>query len=271
MSTILFVGDVCGRPGRLALQKFLPKAIAEFKPDYIIVNGENASHGDAVFAEHFREWQKMGVQLVTGGNHTFSNQKHLPLLISDPPLAIRPANFHPDLPGVGTHLLTSNNGNSQILVVNLQGRIFMSQHIDCPFRKLENLLTELLPNLLKQPNFEGVFIDFHAEATSEKEAMFYFAEKFPSIIGIVGTHTHVQTGDAQIGPTGIGYLTDAGMTGARRSVIGHEVSGVLDKIIKQVSQPKNFPMDAGLQFCAVVLKIEGHKCRDITPIFWHES
>lgn len=257
---IIFIGDISGNSGREAVKQVLPDLIAKHRPDLVIANGENATNGHGISVEHAQDLQKVGVTFFTGGNHSFYNRSHIELLSKADPIAIRPANFPPGVPGLGYKIL--DTGMQRVAVINLQGRVFMQEHVDCPFRTLERILKEDLA----AEHLDAIFIDYHAEATSEKKALFYFCERFDRVSAIVGTHTHVQTNDAQIGQTGIGFITDVGMTGAYRSIIGVEIEPVLKRMLLQTPQKFDRENSGGFQLNAVVLTIEDHICQNIQPI-----
>ncbi len=249
MTKILFLGDICGSPGREAVLKFLPDLILAKSPDLVIANGENASHGDGVTPEHLPELRQAGIDFFTGGNHSFSKKHRLVLEAADP-LAIRPLNFPKGAPGRGYRIVTSRDGK-RVLVVNLHGRAFMREHVDCPFRAIEELLTTV-----PTTDYDFALVDYHGEATSEKQAMYYHLRQFPKVQILLGTHTHVQTNDARVEPeTGLLYLTDAGMCGAYRSVIGLKPEPVLERMISQLPYEKAYDASGGLQFNACLCTV----------------
>ncbi|HLF79225.1 MAG TPA: TIGR00282 family metallophosphoesterase [Dehalococcoidia bacterium] len=203
---ILFIGDVVGSPGRKALSVMLPSLRRELSIDVIIANGENAAAGRGLTQRTAREMFNAGVDIISSGNHIWDQREIVEELDSDAPI-IRPANYPPGSPGRG---IVRSKG---LTVMNLQGRTFMA-NIDCPFRTADALLDE-------QP--EGpVVVDMHAEATSEKVAMGWYLDG--RVAAVLGSHTHVPTADPRILPRGTAYITDAGMSGARDSVLGFEVS-----------------------------------------------
>ncbi len=207
---LLCIGDVFGRPGRLALKTTLPKLRREQKLDLVVANGENSAHGAGLTAATARELFEAGVDVITGGNHIWHRREALAYLDREPRV-IRPLNFPHGTPGHGAHLLQV--GTTPVLVLNALGRLFMKP-IDDPFRAVDEALA--------QANGVRVsVVDFHAEATSEKRAMGFYLDGRVSVV--VGTHTHVPTADTQILPRGTAYVTDLGMVGVRRSVIGLDV------------------------------------------------
>ena len=215
---ILAIGDVIGKPGRQALNVFLPQIKQEYGVDLTIVNAENSAHGIGVTPETAEELLKAGADVLTSGNHVWAQKAILPCLDSEMPL-IRPLNYPPGIPGKGYIV---KNG---VLVVNLIGRTFMDNY-DCPFRTMDTLLATLEN---KPP---VIFVDFHAEATSEKVALGRYLDG--RVSAVLGTHTHVGTIDAQILPKGTAYVTDIGMTGPMDSVIGDDPENVLKRFLTQL-------------------------------------
>ena len=215
---ILAIGDVIGKPGRQALNVFLPQIKQEYGVDLTIVNAENSAHGIGVTPETAEELLKAGADVLTSGNHVWAQKAILPCLDSEMPL-IRPLNYPPGIPGKGYIV---KNG---VLVVNLIGRTFMDNY-DCPFRTMDTLLATLEN---KPP---VIFVDFHAEATSEKVALGRYLDG--RVSAVLGTHTHVGTIDARILPKGTAYVTDIGMTGPMDSIIGDDPENVLKRFLTQL-------------------------------------
>jgi metallophosphoesterase (TIGR00282 family) len=203
---VLFIGDVVGSPGRRALKEVLPDLREELAIDAVIANGENAAAGRGLTMRTAKELFHAGVDIISSGNHIWDQKEIIEELDGEAPI-LRPANYPPGSPGRG---LLSAKG---LTVLNLQGRTFMA-NIDCPFRTADALLQDLP---------EGpVIVDMHAEATSEKLAMGWYLDG--RVAAVLGTHTHVPTADTRILPKGTAYVTDAGMSGARDSVLGFEIS-----------------------------------------------
>jgi metallophosphoesterase (TIGR00282 family) len=202
---VLFIGDVVGQPGRRTLTAVLPHLRHDLKIDVIVANGENAAAGRGLTHKTAKEMFSAGVDIISSGNHIWDQREIVEDLDSGAPI-LRPANYPSGTPGRG--ILRCKG----LTVLNLQGRTFMP-NIDCPFRTADALLQ----------NSEGpILVDLHAEATSEKVAMGWYLDG--RVSAVFGTHTHVPTADARILPKGTAYISDAGMTGARDSVIGFEVS-----------------------------------------------
>ena len=215
---ILAIGDVIGKPGRQALDTFLPQMKQEYAVDLTIVNAENSAHGIGVTPETAEELLKAGADVLTSGNHVWAHKTILPCLDSEMPL-IRPLNYPPGVPGKGYII---KNG---VLVVNLIGRTFMDNY-DNPFRTMDILLAQLE----NKPKI--IIVDFHAEATSEKVALGRYLDG--RVSAVLGTHTHVGTIDAAILSGGTAYVTDIGMTGPVDSVIGDDPENVLKRFLTQL-------------------------------------
>jgi 2',3'-cyclic-nucleotide 2'-phosphodiesterase len=208
---ILFVGDVVGRSGRAAIAEYLPGMIRDWSLDLVIVNGENAAGGFGITEAIYQEFIDAGADAITLGNHSWDQREAL-VFIERAPRLIRPANYPPGTPGRGTALIDSKNGK-RALVINAIGRIFMTA-FDDPFTVINREL-EACP---LRTGADAIVVDFHAEATSEKQGVGFFCDGRASLV--VGTHTHVPTADHQILSGGTAYMTDAGMTGDYDSIIG---------------------------------------------------
>ena len=208
---ILFIGDVVGRSGRDAIVEHLPKAIADWKIDLAIVNGENAAGGFGITEAIYNDFIDAGADAVTLGNHSW-NQKEALVFIERAPRLVRPINYMPGTPGRGAALIETRNGQ-RALVINALGRLFM-EPVDDPFAMIDREI-EACP--LRQAA-DAIVVDFHCEATSEKQGAGHFCDGRVSLV--VGTHTHIPTSDHQILPNGTAYMTDAGMTGDYDSIIG---------------------------------------------------
>jgi 2',3'-cyclic-nucleotide 2'-phosphodiesterase len=236
---ILAIGDIIGKPGRQALEKLLPEVKQKYGVDLTIVNAENVAGGIGVTPETAEELLEAGADVLTSGNHIWAHKTILPCLDSEMPL-IRPLNYPQGVPGRGYII---KNG---VLVVNLIGRVFMSNY-DCPFRTMD----ALLENLKDKPRV--IIIDFHAEATSEKVALGRYLDG--RVSAVLGTHTHVGTIDAQIQPKGTAYVTDIGMTGPVDSIIGDDPENVLQRFLTQLP----FRMSAGsgkVMLNAVLVRVD---------------
>lgn len=206
---VLFIGDIIGRPGRQLVRDVLPRLIDQHMIDFVVANGENAAAGFGLTPEVVAELFDLGIDVLTTGNHVWDKRDGLVCLEQEPAL-LRPANYPVDVPGQGVGVFQTPAGLS-VAVVNLEGRVFMG-NLDCPFRKADAILKEL------GPQQRIVFVDFHAEATSEKGALAAYLDG--RVSAVVGTHTHVQTADERVLPGGTAFISDVGMSGARDSVIG---------------------------------------------------
>ena len=212
---ILTIGDIVGRPGRLAVTRFLPPLIEEHGIDFVIANGENAAGGFGLTLQTARELYDAGVDVITSGNHIWAQKEIIPYLDTDAPV-LRPLNYPPGVPGRGWLI------KGGVMVVNLIGRVFMREYDD-PFRAMDALLAEVTD----RPKI--IFVDFHAEATSEKVALGYYLDG--RVSALLGTHTHVGTIDAMVLKGGTAYVSDIGMTGPADSVIGDEKDLVLERFL----------------------------------------
>lgn len=229
---ILFFGDVMGKPGRLALRHRLPALRARHGADMVIANGENASGGVGLTAEVMQELLGMGVDVLTTGNHIWKHRDIYAGLEREQRI-VRPANFPPGAPGRGMVVHTLSSG-VRVAVLNLQGRTFMEE-VDCPFRAVDALLATLPEDVVLR------FVDFHAEATSEKKALGWYLDG--RVTAMVGTHTHVQTADPALLPGGTAYLTDAGMCGVEDSCLGMDKDVIIRRFLTRM--PNRFVLAKG--------------------------
>lgn len=234
---ILVIGDVIGKPGREAVKEILPRLRDEYEITLAIANGENAAGGIGLTPGTAQELFDSGIDVITTGNHVWAHHEVIPYLDSAAAV-IRPLNYPPMTPGRGYWI------KDNIMVVNIIGRTFVGD-FDCPFRAMDKLLGELD----KKPAV--IIVDFHAEATSEKVAMGRYLDG--RVSAVLGTHTHVGTIDACILPKGTAYVTEIGMVGPINSVIGVEVSAVIDRFLTQI--PKRFSVAKGqVSFDAIVVE-----------------
>lgn len=231
---LLFFADIVGRSGRQALLNSLPKLREQYPADFVLANAENVSGGIGVKPAQLRELSKLGIDLFTSGNHIWQHADIIPFLRAEPTNILRPINYPSGSPGAGVRIIESSSGQ-RLAVINAMGRIFMDQLLDCPFRAIERELERV------QTEASCIFVDFHAEATSEKQAMAYFLNG--RVSAIVGTHTHVQTADERILDKGTAYITDVGMCGAKKSVIGFEVKPVTKRFYSGL--PSRFKVASG--------------------------
>ncbi|MSO56037.1 MAG: TIGR00282 family metallophosphoesterase [Acidobacteria bacterium] len=218
---LLFLGDIVGRPGRELVRRGLPALIEHFNVDLVIANAENAAAGRGITREIGDALLRQGVDVITSGNHIWAQRETADYIGVESRL-LRPANYPPGVPGNGNYLARTEAGRP-VGVINVMGRVFM-QNIDDPFTRVLEEIEAL------RGRTRVIFVDFHAEATSEKVAMGWHLDG--KVTAVVGTHTHVQTADERILPGGTAYLTDVGMTGPHDGVIGVEKAAVLDKFLR---------------------------------------
>src|SRR6185369_7304725 len=229
---ILFIGDVVGRSGRTIVMERLPDLIGKWKLDLVVINGENAAGGFGITEVIYNELVDAGADAITLGNHAWDQREAL-VFIERAPRLIRPLNFPKGTPGRGAALVDAKNGK-RALVINAMGRIFMDP-LDDPFAAIER---ELAACALKTAA-DAIVIDFHGEATSEKQAMGHFCDGRASLV--VGTHTHAPTADHQILPGGTAFISDVGMTGDYDSVIGMAKEEPLSRFLRRIPSAKFEP------------------------------
>ena len=244
---VLFVADVIGSPGRRVLGQLLRLVRQDVQADAVVVNGENSAGGFGITADIVREFFELGVAVITTGNHVWDKKEILPLLDSEPRL-LRPANYPPANPGHGAVVVPV--GERRLGVINLQGRTFMTP-IDDPFRMADTLLAELNA---REDRPDAVVIDFHAEATSEKQAFGRYVDG--RVAAVVGTHTHVQTADEKRLPKGTAYLTDLGMTGGLGGIIGMKWEISVERQLTLTRGERMQPSDEDLHLQGAVVEID---------------
>lgn len=244
---LLFVGDVVGRAGRAVLLQELPKLRRDWSLDCVIVNGENAAGGFGITETICGDFLAAGADCVTLGNHAFDQREALVFIAREPRL-VRPLNYPSGTPGRGAALVETPAG-ARVLVVNLMGRVFMDA-MDDPFRAIEREL-EACP---LGAGCDAAVVDFHAEASSEKQAFAHFVDGRASLV--VGTHTHVPTADHRILPGGTGYLTDAGMTGDYDSVIGMEKDEPIRRFTTKLPSSRFEPASRAATLCGVAVELD---------------
>ncbi|HXS68574.1 MAG TPA: TIGR00282 family metallophosphoesterase [Candidatus Polarisedimenticolia bacterium] len=226
---LLFIGDIVGHPGRRAVKELLPKLREQHGLDFVVANGENSAGGSGITPKTAEEIFSAGVDVITSGDHLW-DQKEVMELLANEKRFLRPLNYPAGTPGQGSGIFETRNaerGTRKVAVLNFQGRTFMPP--------LENPFLAALDEVKKlRGQTKIIFVDFHAEATSEKIA---FARMLDGLVsGVVGTHTHVQTADEQIFPGGAAYLTDAGFTGPHESVLGREIAPVVQRFLTGMPQ-----------------------------------
>jgi metallophosphoesterase (TIGR00282 family) len=270
---ILFIGDVVGRSGRAILLERLGGLVADWKLDFVLVNGENAAGGFGITEAIYQEFVDAGADVITGGNHSW-DQKEALVFIERAPRLLRPINYPAGTPGRGVALIDAKNG-ARVLVVNAMGRIFMDP-LDDPFAAVER---ELAACPLKQAA-DAIVIDIHGEATSEKQAIGHFCDGRASLV--VGTHTHVPTADHQILPRGTAFISDVGMTGDYDSVIGMNKEEPLSRFLTKISGARFEPAVGEATLCALAVETDdasglaqriaavrlGGRLEEARPQFW---
>jgi 2',3'-cyclic-nucleotide 2'-phosphodiesterase len=244
---ILFVGDVVGRSGRNLTLELLPRLIADWTLDLVVVNGENAAGGFGITEVIYNELIDAGADAITLGNHAWDQREAL-VFIERAPRLVRPVNFPAGTPGRGAALIDTKNGK-RALVINAMGRIFMDA-LDDPFAAVERELTACPLGI----GADTVVLDMHCEATSEKQAMGYFCDGRVSLT--VGTHTHVPTADHRILPGGSAFVSDVGMTGDFNSVIGMNKDEPLNRFLRKIPGGKFEPANGAATLCAIAVETD---------------
>ena len=243
---ILFIGDIVGKAGRQAVSRELHRLVDRHMVDLVVANGENAAGGFGLTEEVAGELFKLGVDLITSGNHIWDKRDALDYLKREERV-IRPANYPDGTPGFGSALL-STAGGVKVAVLNLEGRVFMN-NLDCPFRVADREITRLANET------PVIVVDFHAEATSEKIALGWHLDG--RVSAVIGTHTHVQTADERILAAGTAFISDAGMTGAFDSVIGVRKEEAIQKFLTQL--PVKFEVaKSNIRLNGAVVEIDEH-------------
>ena len=242
---ILFIGDIVGSPGREVFAKYVPQMKRDGDVDLVIVNAENAAGGSGITEKIAREIFANGADVITLGDHVWDKREVYPYLNAEPRI-LRPANLPKDSPGHGSAIV-DGPGGTKVGVVSLLGRTFVKHASDCPFRELDARIKELsavTPNIV---------VDIHAEATSEKVAMGWYADG--RVSAVLGTHTHIQTADERILPRGTAYLTDVGMTGPYDSVIGQIKERIVERYV--TGMPCKFEVASGpATLCGALMDID---------------
>jgi metallophosphoesterase (TIGR00282 family) len=270
---ILFIGDVVGRSGRAIVNERLPGLIRDWKLDLVLINGENAAGGFGITETIFNEFIDSGADAVTLGNHAWDQREAL-VFIERAPKLIRPINFPKGTPGKGAAMIEAKNG-ARILVMNAMGRIFMDP-LDDPFRMIDHELTACpLGN-----GADAIVLDFHCEATSEKQSMGHFIDGRASLM--VGTHTHAPTADHQILPGGTAFISDIGMTGDYDSVIGMVKEEPLSRFLRRIPSERFEPATGPATLCGIAVETDdktglaakvgavrlGARLEEARPSFW---
>ena len=272
---LLFLGDVVGRSGRKAVLQQLPELRARNKLDFVVVNGENSAGGFGITEVICQELLDAGADVVTLGNHAFDQREAL-VFIDRQDRLLRPLNYPVGTPGRGSSVYKAANG-ADVLVINALGRVFMTE-LDCPFRAID---AELNACRLKH-GADAVVIDFHAEATSEKQSLAYFVDGRASLV--VGTHTHAPTADERVLPGGTAYMSDVGMCGDYNSVLGMEIDEPISRFLTRIPRARFEPSSGEATVCGVAVETDdatglaqsvkalrlGGALTPTEPLFWVE-
>ena len=232
MLRLLFLGDVIGEPGRKAVIEMVPRLKQAWGIDFVVVNGENAAAGRGITGKITIDLLRAGVAVITSGDHIW-DQKEVVSYIETEPRLLRPINYPPGTPGRGSIVLETAKG--KVGVINVQGRTFMQPSLENPFRLVDEEVRRL------RAETHVIFVDMHAETTSEKIAIGRFLDG--KVSAVAGTHTHIQTADEQIFPGGTAFICDAGMCGPTESVLGREIQPIIQRFLS--SMPVNFPVAKG--------------------------
>jgi 2',3'-cyclic-nucleotide 2'-phosphodiesterase len=232
MLRLLFLGDVIGEPGRKAVIEMVPKLRQNLGIDFVIVNGENAAAGRGITGRITIDLLRAGIAVITSGDHIW-DQKEVSSYIETEPRLLRPINYPVGTPGKGSIVLETAKG--KVGVINVQGRTFMQPSLENPFRHIEEEVNRM------RAETRVIFVDVHAETTSEKIALGRFLDG--KVSAVAGTHTHVQTADERIFPGGTAFICDAGMCGPTESVLGREIQPIIQRFL--TSMPANFPVAKG--------------------------
>ena len=270
---ILFIGDVVGRSGRTVVYERLPKLIQQWRLDLVVVNGENAAGGFGITETIYQELVEAGADAITLGNHAW-DQREAMVFIERASRLVRPVNYPKGTPGRGAALIEAKNGG-RVLIINAMGRIYMDP-LDDPFAAVER---ELAACPLKT-GADAIIVDFHAEATSEKQSMGHFLDGKASLV--VGTHTHVPTADHQILSNGTAFISDVGMTGDYDSVIGMDKEEPMGRFVRRISTSKFEAALGPATLCALAVETSdatglatrvsavrlGGRLEEAQPAFW---
>jgi metallophosphoesterase (TIGR00282 family) len=243
----LFLGDIVGRPGRTAVCEALPRLIAAHKLDLVVINGENAAGGFGITEAILNDLLDAGADCVTLGNHAF-DQKDTLVYIERQERLIRPLNYPKGTPGKGAAIVRARNG-ADVLVINAMGRVFMTE-LDCPFRAIDNEITACR---LKR-GADAIIVDFHAEATSEKQAVGHFLDG--RVSAVIGTHTHTPTADHRVLPGGTAYISDAGMCGDYNSVLGMDIDEPVNRFLTRIPRERFEPASGPGALAGLAVEID---------------
>lgn len=252
MLTILFLGDVVGEPGRSAVISRLPILKEKHSVDFVVVNGENAAAGRGITPKITIDLLRAGVSVITTGDHIWDQKEIGPFLRTEPRL-LRPINYPAGAPGAGSIVLETAKG--KVGVINVQGRTFMQPILENPFQAVDVAVAEM------REQTRIIFVDAHAETTSEKIALGRYLDG--NVSAVIGTHTHVQTADEEIFPGGTAFICDAGMCGPARSILGRAIDPIVRRFSSNLPEP--FPVAKGdVRLCGVVVAIDENTGRAVS-------
>lgn len=260
---IMMLGDVVGKSGRDAVARELPDLKENLRPDFVVINGENAAHGFGLTRKIVDELLAAGADAVTTGNHVW-DQREIVNWIDEEDRVIRPINYPEGTPGRGARVFQTSD-DRRVMVAQPMGRLFMDP-LDDPFAAMDNALRNQRLGRGSGGNLDAIVVDMHAETTSEKMAMGHYLDGRVSVV--VGTHTHVPTGDAQVLPGGTAYQSDLGMCGDYNSVIGMKKEAAIDRFTKKVPGSRLEPAEGDATVCGVLVETDDHSgfARSIQPI-----
>jgi metallophosphoesterase (TIGR00282 family) len=247
MLKILFFGDIFGKMGREGIKKILPKLQKDYQPDFIFANAENLAHGRGVTTKTMAEMTDLGLDGFTSGNHVWDKADGDTILNKKDSVLLRPANYPEGTAGLGQKIFKI--GLKNLLVLNLIGQVFFKEEYANPFLAADKILAGY-----KHERLDGIIVDFHAEATSEKRAMGFYLDS--RVSAVLGTHTHIQTADQQILPAGTAYISDIGMTGPLDSVIGLDKKDIIHNFVTQNNKSASVPETGPCLINAVFLEID---------------
>lgn len=243
---ILFIGDIVGSLGRKAAKKHVAQLRKKHSLDFVIANAENAAHGSGVSENVLNELKDAKIDFFTSGDHVFKNRKQFDIFDKFP--LIRPANYPEGVPGLGYSIVEI--AGKRVAIINLIGRVFMHFDYDCPFRKIDEILANI--NLQEKEIF-AIIVDIHAEASSEKVCFKCYVDG--RVSAVLGTHTHVQTADAEITKQGMAYITDAGMTGYADGSLGLDEKALISTFLTQIKEKHVVPEKGRTVFSGVIVEL----------------
>ncbi len=247
MLRILFIGDVVGKPARRAVAAILPALRQEHRPDVVIANAENLAHGKGVTRETLNELLVAGVDFFTSGNHIWSKPEGIELLTTSESVLLRPANYPQKNPGVGAKVIPV--GTKSLLVINLMGTVNMHASVANPFLMLDEILASY-----RTQKIDAIFVDFHAEVTSEKNVFGLHADG--KVSAVVGTHTHIPTADECVLPQGTAYIADVGMVGLKYSSLGIDYESMLQNFLTGMPAKHTISEHGRVVFNSVLIDID---------------